>query len=546
MNFKIYHELLVSLKEKILRSRSVAVLTANRQILVMYWDIGKTIEEMENSAGWGAKTIEHLARDLKIEFPEMKGLSARNLRYMREFSKAYPNYQEMQNIVNQSIGNIAPKASHEISQFLQQPAAKSKPALLNYIYQLPWAHHLLLLDKLKLPADRLFYIRKTVENGWSRNILAVQIESKLHERQGKALNNFDETLPQDRSDLAIETFKNPYLLDFLDIGEKIKERDLEKALITHIRTFLLELGKGFAYVGNQHNIKVENDDYYLDLLFFNINLNCFVVFELKVGEFSPEFAGKLNFYINTIDNQIKSKRHNRTIGVLLCKTPNNTVVRYALEGTKQPMAVSDYKLSKALPKQLKGEIPTIAELEKELEGKAKELLRPAEKRFELLKNKFDALNRDKVEKTIRQASLMDLFRTSVRPLCEHLIDRIRPFSRYYLEITNTWHINNTAFPSLFELEHHLNKLQSQPINRISHLIWLKTFILGGVDAFNSALQLNLILDEHYYGFSLTNYENQKIIKKKLYSQNLLPDEINELCDLVCNQLMDQIEVFELT
>jgi predicted nuclease of restriction endonuclease-like (RecB) superfamily len=189
-----------------------------------------------------------------------------------------------------------------------------------------------------------------VEQGWSRNVLALQIESRLYEREGKSITNFTNTLPKIDSDLAQETFKNPYLLDFLDIGEEIRERDLENGLIHHLAKFMLELGRGFSYVGNQHKINIENDEFYLDLLFFNYKMNCFVIFELKIGDFKPEFAGKLNFYINAVDAQLKEKYHHRTIGVLLCKTPNETMVRFAQQGVEKPIAVSDFKLVKALPK----------------------------------------------------------------------------------------------------------------------------------------------------------------------------------------------------
>ena len=264
--------------------------------------------------------------------------------------------------------------------------------------QLSWYHHITLLDKVKDPITRLFYIEKAGKNGWSRDVMVLQIESKLHQRQGKAITNFENTLPPLQSDLAKETLKNPYLFDFLSIGEEMQERELEKALMQHIKKFLLELGRGFAYVGNQFNIVVQEDDYFLDLLFYNYHLHCFIVFELKIGKFKPEYAGKLNFYINTADEQIKGKEDKPTIGVLLCKTPNHTVVKYALKGIKTPMGVADYEFAKALPKNLKSELPSIEELETALESEAKKFVRQSADSFgeqPLYKKIKDVLSKQK-------------------------------------------------------------------------------------------------------------------------------------------------------
>ncbi len=282
----------------------------------------------------------------------MKGLSLRNLRYMRDFALAYPQFSILQ----------APLAKLEGDRILQAPLAK-----------LSWYHHITLLDKVKDPGTRLFYILKTVQNGWSRNVMVHQIESELHKRQGKAITNFESILPKQQSDLARETLRNPYLFDFLGMGEDIEEKDLENALINHIKKFTLELGRGFAYVGNQYNLVVDGDDYFLDLLFYNYHLHCFVLFELKVGAFKPEYAGKLNFYINTVDGQVKGADDKPTIGVLLCKTPNKTVVKYSLKGMNTPVGVAEYKL---LPKNVKSEMPTIREFERELNKEAKKFHKP--------------------------------------------------------------------------------------------------------------------------------------------------------------------------
>lgn len=365
-----YLKILQGLKEKIIQTRQRVSLSANAQLLSLYWEIGKTIAAMEGEQGWGAKTVEKLSIDLKTSFPEMKGLSPRNLRYMRDFSNTYPHFMLSVSSVEflQQPAAKTQSTDKQTGIILQQPAAKLEATSITNIElaQIPWSDHQVLLDKVKNADARAFYIQQIIKNGWSRNVLVHQITGKLFQRQGKALSNFELTLPNPQSDLATETLKNPYLFDFLNLDAEAKEREVEAALIQHIRRFLLELGRGFAYVGNQFNLNVAGDDFFTDLLFFNYHLNCFVVFELKVGDFQPEFAGKLNFYINCIDEQVKGKEHNPTIGVLLCKTPNQTVIKYSLKSIGTPIGVADYELRKTLPKKLAKQMPTIEELEEQM------------------------------------------------------------------------------------------------------------------------------------------------------------------------------------
>jgi len=370
---KNYPSIVADLKEKIRSARSQSALTVNKQLLSLYWEIGQTISQQENSEGWGAKVVETLSRDLLAEFPDMRGLSPRNLRYMRDFAVAYPQFQ----ILQAPPTKLPVSSSEQTGQPILQPAvAKLEVAamlqppvatLTSILASLPWAHNVVLLEKVKDTEQRMFYAQKTIEHSWSRDVLVYHIKSNLYKRQGKALTNFEVTLPKPQSDLARETLKNPYVFDFLSIGEEMQERDVEQALIRHIRKFMLELGKGFAYVGNQYNLNVAGDDYFLDLLFYNYHLHSFVVFELKVGEFKPEFAGKLNFYVNMVNEHIKGKNDNPTIGVLLCKTPNETVIRFTLKGITTPLGVADYKLAQTLPNKLKSKMPTIQELEKALD-----------------------------------------------------------------------------------------------------------------------------------------------------------------------------------
>jgi predicted nuclease of restriction endonuclease-like (RecB) superfamily len=366
-NDQNYHLVLKQLEETINGSRQKVIRVANTELLTTYYEIGRTILEQKEKAGWGQKIIAKLANDLRAKFPNMKGISLRNLVYMQTFASAWPFFPFTQQPaaelpkIGQAEGRPITQLSTAQLQLNENQIIDNKQALL---LQVPWTHHMIILDKAKTLAERIFYIKETIRNGWSATTLKLNIESRLHERKGTAITtNFDSRLSEDQAELARLTLKNPYIFDFLDIEAPMHERDLERALVKHIQRFLLELGKGFAYVGNQFNVKVQEDEFALDLLFFNYNLNCFVVFELKVSDFRSEYAGKLNFYVNIIDDKIKLPVHNPTIGVLLCKTPNDMVVKYSLQGIQTPLGVAEYEL---MPKQLKAEMPTIEELEEEL------------------------------------------------------------------------------------------------------------------------------------------------------------------------------------
>jgi len=332
-----YKKLLEELKTRIRSAQISAGLAVNRELILLYWEIGRRILEQQKTHGWGAKIVEHLANDLRREFPDMKGFSRANLLYMRAFAEAYPD-----------------------AAIVQQVAG-----------QIPWFHNCILLDKIKDPIEREWYIRQTIQHGWSRNVLVHQIESRLYKRQGKAITNFDRTLPAPQSELARQVLKDPYVFDFLSIGEEAKERDVEKALLEQIRSFLLELGVGFAFVGSQYHLEVGGHDFYVDLLFYHLRLRCFIVIELKVGEFQPEYAGKMNFYLSAVDDLLRHKDDQPSIGIILCKAKNKVIAEYALRDTRKPIGVSGYKLTETLPKKLKGELPTIEELEASLSASAK-------------------------------------------------------------------------------------------------------------------------------------------------------------------------------
>lgn len=326
-----YSELIEQLKKQIRISRLRVAISVNRELILLYWDLGAKIKACQSQEGWGSKVIERVSRDLSINFPDMKGFSVRNLKYMLAFVEAYPE-----------------------RNFVQQSAA-----------QIPWFHNCVILEKVKSFADRIFYIQKTIENGWSRDVLVHQIEMKLHKRAGKAITNFPQTLPTLQSDLAQQVIKDPYAFDFLGIREKISERELETSLLFHLKEFLLELGVGFSFVGSQYPLEAGDQDFRLDLLFYHLNLRCFIVVDLKISAFMPEYAGKMNFYLSAVDDLLRKKGDNPSIGIILCKSKNKVIVEYALRNTKRPMGVSTYKLIKALPKSLQGKLPSSEEFSKE-------------------------------------------------------------------------------------------------------------------------------------------------------------------------------------
>lgn len=327
-----YENFVEELKGRIRSAQVRAALSVNRELVLLYWNIGREILNRQKQEGWGAKIIDRLSVDLANAFPGIRGFGARNLKYMRAFAEAYPD-----------------------EEFVQQVVA-----------QLPWGHQVRILDAVKDPSQREWYIRQSFENGWSRNVLVHQIESRLFERQGNALTNFHRTLPQPQSDLAQELIKDPYHFDFLTLGPDLLERDLERSLIEHIRDFLLELGKGFAFVGSQFHLEVAGQDYYLDLLFYHVRLHCYVVIDLKIEEFKPEFAGKMNFYLSAVDDLLRQPQDQPTLGIILCKERERLVVEYTLRDLAKPMGVAQYRLTEALPEQLRAELPTNDELVKEL------------------------------------------------------------------------------------------------------------------------------------------------------------------------------------
>jgi predicted nuclease of restriction endonuclease-like (RecB) superfamily len=327
-----YGDWLIDLKSRIHNAQQRATLAVNRELVLLYWQIGQDILTRQTQQGWGAKVIDRLAQDLRAAFPDMKGFSPRNLKYMRAFAGAWPD-----------------------AEFVQEVLA-----------QLPWYHQIALLDKLSSPENRRWYAAQAIEHNWSRNILVMQIETRLLERSGKAVSNFDSQLPKPQSDLARESLKDPYRFDFLGLTLDAQEREIENALVKHVTDFLLELGAGFAFVGQQVLLDVGGDEFFIDLLFYHLKLRCYVVIELKAGKFKPEHLGQLSFYLTAVDAQLKHPQDGPTIGLLLCKSKNKVVAEYALRDNARPIGVAEYQLVESLPAELQTSLPSIEQIEREL------------------------------------------------------------------------------------------------------------------------------------------------------------------------------------
>ena len=305
-----YRELLLEIRQRVNENQAKAVLAVNKQLLTLYREIGNLIIRRQEKAKWGDKVLGKLAKDIKSHFPEMKGFSRTNLKYMKMLAAAYPSFE---------IGQVP-------------------------LDQITRYHHITLLTKCKNEEQRIFYASKAIEHGWSRNVMMHQIESNLFDRQGGKVSNFDRTLSEVQAVMAWKTMKDPYVFDFLNLSEKVRERELESELIKHIKDFLLELGEGFAYVGRQYPIEVAGQDFYLDLLFYHLKLHCYVVIDLKIGEFKPEYAGKMNFYLTALDRDLKTEYEQPSIGIILCKSKNKVVAEYSLEDMNKAMGVAEYRL----------------------------------------------------------------------------------------------------------------------------------------------------------------------------------------------------------
>ncbi len=349
-----YAVLFSDIKHRVRHAQTRAMLAVNAELIRLYWEIGALINNRQKKEGWGAGVISRLARDLHNELPEEKGFSERNIKRMLAFYREYPHLQFVPQVVAQI--ESGPKVQQTVA-FLT----------VELIQSIPWGHHNVLMAKVKDPTTRQWYMQATVENGWSRNILVMQIESAAYNRLGQATTNFAKRLPAPDSDLAQQSLKDPYIFDFLTMESDFHERELETGLIVHLEKFLMELGRGFAFVGRQYHLDIGEKDFYIDLLFYHLILRRYVVIELKRGDFKPEYAGKMNFYCSVVDDKLRHETDNPTIGLILCQKPNRIIAEYTLRGVDKPIGVSGYELTRALPESLQSSLPSIEQIEQELE-----------------------------------------------------------------------------------------------------------------------------------------------------------------------------------
>jgi predicted nuclease of restriction endonuclease-like (RecB) superfamily len=362
-----YAGLLADIKQRIRTAQVRTAMAGNASMLMLYWEIGGVLAERQKNEGWGAAVLPRLATDLHNDLPEVKGFSARNLRLMIQFFDEYPAFGPIWQRAVAKLSDDSTGSKKGLPPVSQLPAESDDAQIWQRaVAQLTWAHNVILIQKVKDLPTRLWYARQAFEHGWSRDVLSLQIQSRAHERHGKAVTNFQRTLPPPQSDLASQLLKDPYFFDFLTLEKPFHERELETGLLRHLQDFLVELGTGFAFVGRQVHMEVGDNDFYIDLLFYHLKLRCFVVIDLKVGAFKAEYAGKMNFYLNAVDDRMKHASDQRSIGLILCEEKNKIVAEYALRGMDKAIGVSDYQLTRALPKKLQSALPSIAQLEKEL------------------------------------------------------------------------------------------------------------------------------------------------------------------------------------
>lgn len=374
-----FPNLLKEIKARIRQAQTRAILSVNAELIRLYWDIGRMIDHRQRQEGWGAAVIPRLARELRNELPEEKGFSERNIGRMIAFYRCYPN-----------PGDFLPQAAAKLPATPKVPQAVANVSSPNdaILWSIPWGHHALLMEKVADLAARRWYMEQTLANGWSRNVLFAMIQSEAHRRQGRAVTNFDRRLPAPQSDLARQALKDPYIFDFLTLAEPFHERELETGLVHHLEKFLLELGQGFAFVGRQHRVEVGDTDFYIDLLFYHLKLRAFIVIDLKTGPFRPEYAGKLNFYCNVVNDKLRHPDDQPTIGLILCQGKDRVLAEYALAGIDKPISVSSYELTRALPPSLQSALPTVEELEAELAEPAPLPTPPAKKRKPVMKKRL--------------------------------------------------------------------------------------------------------------------------------------------------------------
>jgi predicted nuclease of restriction endonuclease-like (RecB) superfamily len=551
-----YQRILSNLKEKIRQARIKASLAVNTQLLAIYWEIGRTILDQQETEGWGTKVIDRLATDLKSEFPDMKGLSTRNLKYMRAFAEAYPDFIIGQAPTTQSLitDNQTPGIVQD--ELALVTSKNDIPIVQVELAQLTWYHHITLIDKIKDNDVRRFYIRETIKNGWTRDVMVHQIDSELHLTQGQITSNFATTIAPEQSELVQQMFKDPYKFDFIYLGLEAKERDLEDALTNQITKFLIELGQWFAFMGRQYKINLGVKEYSFDLLFYHTRLRRYIVIDLKITDFKPEYAGKMNFYLNLADDHLKTANDEPSIGLIFCKTKDGLVAEYALRDTTKSIGIAEYKINKILPENIRGELPTIEELEAEIEKGYEELKSPGEKRLDALKQKLAGLKGEEIKTPVTYPILCELFDKSLMPLFNKLLEKMKEFDDMFVSVDYRWDgpqyysirpsndkpLVNGVITEIDKLGSYWKDEKFININTEHYFLYrFSGFKKAGAEVFDIHLQLNYKTDIYWYGFTLINYNRQQPFLKKLYHEQLTSEEINFICNTAYEYIIDSIE-----
>jgi predicted nuclease of restriction endonuclease-like (RecB) superfamily len=534
-----YQDVLIRLKEKIRQARYKAVHTLNSQLLSLYWEIGKAILEQQNSEGWGSKVIDRLATDLRNEFPDMRGISPRNFKYMRSFAEAYPQFGQhlaAQLQSGEDQANIIVQVP--LAQFAAMPVNENVQGLLAH---LSWYHHITLLEKVKDAAARFFYIRETIINGWSRDVMVHHIEGSLHDRIGRLSNNFQATIAPGQSELVKQVFKDPYKFDFIYLGKEAKERDLEDALTNQLTKFLLELGQGFAFMGRQYRITLGDKEYFFDLLFYHPRLKRYIVVDLKINDFKPEYKGKMEFYLNLSDDHLRNPGDGESVGLILCKTKDGLVAEYALRNSRMPIGIAEYRINEKLPDNIEGELPSIEEIEAVIERGYEELKRPVEKRLDALKLKLSGSSESELQTPASLEIFERIFDEGLVPLFTELLKRLEDFHSLFISHNYFW-VGPGNILSLDKLGEHWKNEQYLKQNMQLHFVYsLNGLKKGGVETFDVIIQLAYRISAYWYGFSMVNHNNQQPFFKKLYHQMLTIEDIQSICDTVCNDVIEHIE-----
>lgn len=542
-----YTRILNDLKEKIRKARVKASIVLNTEMLKLYWEIGHTILLEQGKQGWGAKVIDTLAEDLRAEFSEFKGLSVRNLKYMRAFAEAWPLFN-VSSSGQKSLTRFEDK-SIDIQDdiFVQAAPAQIGTDMENSIVQgllaqLSWYHHTTLLEKVKDTTTRLFYVQETVKNGWSRAVMVHQIEGGLHQRVGKIASNFNSTIAPEQSELVQQLFKDPYKFEFIYLGQAAKERDLEDALVNQLTKFLLELGQHFAFMGRQYKMMAGEREYFFDLLFYHTRLKRYIIVDLKIDEFKPEYKGKMEFYLNLADDHLKQHDDAPSIGLILCKTKDGLIVEYALRDSSKPIGVAEYLLSDKLPLDIRGELPTVEELEAKMEKEYEELKSPLQKRMDALKVKLDNLKKEEIKQTATIPILYEIFDKSLVPLFSSLLKKMEDFKDLFFSSSYFWQSERGQIDDLPILaDVWKNEAFLKGRSTCSFVYRLRGLKKAGTESFDTVVQLDWHIDTYRYGFVLVNYNNQQPFVKKLYHEQLSEEDIELIIDTVYNSVVEKIE-----